>query len=58
VGYFDDGDDELVVFDLIEYPIIPLANSVFFLAGQFRAARRAGILGQFMDLSNDSTAIG
>ena len=50
---FDHADDEFVVFNRVEDSIVPLAQSVALLAGEFLGLRGAGIVGQILDRGND-----
>ena len=54
---FDDVDDQLIVDDLIQDSIVPLAGSVFLLAGEFLTSGRVWITGKASDLFYDSDSI-
>ena len=57
VSDFDDGDDELLVFDFVEDAVDALADSVALLAGESLAGGRAGIFGELGDSLEDANLI-
>ena len=53
----DDTDDEPVIFDLVQNPVVPLPQAVAFLAGEFLCSRGSRIVRQGPDRRQDAEDI-
>ena len=53
----DDTDDESVVFDLVQYSVVPLSEAVAVLSGQLLGARWARVVRQGLDGCHNALGI-
>jgi len=54
---FDDQDHRFAIFNRVKNPVVSLAETKFFLAGELLAAWRTGIGCEIMNLPDDSQAV-